>query len=181
MNVLPNCNNKADILRQLGLSDNGRNYKLLNSIIKQHSLDLSKFFKSYTIEKICPVCGKVFEIKTYERDKTTCSYSCSNTYFRSGKNNPNYKDVSEYKDKQNKQLSKKYRKLCFEHHPHKCVVCGEDRIVDVHHYDENRLNNKIFNFIPLCPTHHRYYHSKYKKEVEEQIEKYHNEFLAKMD
>ena len=65
-----------------------------------------------------------------------------------------------------------YRKICFTHHKKECVVCGEDKIVAVHHYDENHHNNDPNNLVPLCPTHHQYVHSKHKHLVIEKIDKW---------
>lgn len=104
--------------------------------------------------KNCPVCNVWFFGKS-----TTCSRGCANSYFRSGENNPNWKEHT-------------YRTTCFIHHEMKCCVCGEDKIVEVHHFDENKKNNKIDNLIPLCPTHHQYVHSRYKNLIIEQIEEY---------
>ena len=57
-----------------------------------------------------------------------------------------------------------------------CIVCGEDNIVAVHHYDHNKKNNEPSNLIPLCPTHHQYVHSRYKHLVEDKIEVYKRSF-----
>jgi hypothetical protein len=65
-----------------------------------------------------------------------------------------------------------YRSICWSHHEKICLVCGEDKIVAVHHYDENHQNNDPKNLVPLCPTHHLYVHSSYKYLVEEKIEEY---------
>jgi hypothetical protein len=65
-----------------------------------------------------------------------------------------------------------YRSICWANHDKECVVCGEKRIVAVHHYDENHDNNDPKNLIPLCPTHHCYVHSSHKHLVEKQIEDY---------
>jgi len=43
-----------------------------------------------------------------------------------------------------------YRKVTKE-----CVVCGFDKIVDIHHIDKNKQNNSPKNLIGLCPNHHR--------------------------
>lgn len=103
----------------------------------------------------CPICGNLKK----DINNTTCSHSCANTYFRSGKNHPNY-------------TGNDYRKICFDKYLYKCLVCDESNVVDVHHLDENRDNNDIYNLIPLCPTHHRYIHSKeLKKEILEEIRK----------
>lgn len=104
--------------------------------------------------KECPVC-KIIHTKA----GVTCSYSCSNVYFRSGKNNPNWKGTS-------------YRFICFAAHGKKCVVCGENKIVAVHHLNENHNDNAPENLIPLCPTHHQYMHSRYKKEIQKYIDKF---------
>jgi len=102
----------------------------------------------------CPVCSTWF----YGRG-TTCSKSCSNTFFRSGQNHPNWKQDS-------------YRTTCFQHHEKKCVVCGEQNIVEVHHLDEDKQNNSPENLIPLCPTHHQYWHSNHKEKVESIVMNY---------
>jgi hypothetical protein len=46
---------------------------------------------------------------------------------------------------------------------------GEDKIVEVHHLDGDRNNNNVLNLVPLCPTHHKYWHSRYKSNVEDKI------------
>ena len=50
--------------------------------------------------------------------------------------------------------------------------CKEKNIVEVHHYDENKKNNSPSNLIPLCPTHHQYYHSRFKHLVQDKINDY---------
>lgn len=108
--------------------------------------------------KECPVCRK-----SHTKSGVTCSYSCSNTYFRSGQNHPNWKADS-------------YRTTCFEFHDKKCIVCGEEKIVAVHHLNENHYDNRPENLIPLCPTHHQYVHSRYKEEIQPHIDKYIKQF-----
>jgi hypothetical protein len=118
------------------------------------------------IKKECPVCSKVFETLKSE-DKKTCSYSCSNKFFRRGEQNGNWKNES-------------YRSTCFLYHKKECVVCGEDKIVEVHHFDENRNNNNPANLIPLCPNHHQYLHSKFKYLIVEKVKEYRNKFVEKV-
>lgn len=113
--------------------------------------------------KICPVC----ETK-YSKNSKTCSYACANTLFRSGTNNGNWKDSS-------------YRSTCFKYHKKECIICGENKIVTVHHFDENRNNNNPENLIPLCPTHHHYCHSRYKYEIENMILEYIKNFKLSVD
>ena len=110
--------------------------------------------------KECPVCGTM-----HAKGGVTCSYSCSNTYFRSGKNNPNWKQDT-------------YQTTCFEAHGKKCIVCGEEKIVAAHHVNENHSDNRTENLVPLCPTHHQYVHSRYKSEVQPIIEDYLKKYLS---
>ena len=48
----------------------------------------------------------------------------------------------------------------------KCTVCDFDRIVELHHLDNNHLNSIEGNLIGLCPNHHKMIHSKrYQREM----------------
>ena len=119
------------------------------------------------VEKECPVCEETFIArKNHPKEKTTCSKSCAMSHFKSGENNPNWKSDSI-----------DYRKTCYEYHEKKCVVCGEDKVLDVHHYDGDSNNNKPENLIPLCPTHHRYIHNGYEHLIEDKIESYRKRFM----
>lgn len=53
-----------------------------------------------------------------------------------------------------------------------CVICGFEKVVDLHHLDENRKNNSRENLVGLCPNHHRMFHDfKYRKDVQEELRK----------
>ncbi|AMX93651.1 MULTISPECIES: HNH endonuclease [unclassified Mesorhizobium] len=108
----------------------------------------------------CPVCDDPIRGRG-----ETCSKACANTHFRSGSNHPNWKTES-------------YRSTCFSHHEKKCVVCDEVNIVEVHHLDENHENNDPANLIPLCPTHHKYWHSRFRVLIEEQVMDYASRFTG---
>jgi len=116
--------------------------------------------------KYCVLCGKQL-LQHQLRDKnTTCSWSCSNTYFKELRNKPeNYKN---------------HRTICFYNHVKKCIICGEENIVSVHHYDRNHENNNKDNLIPLCPTHHQYIHSSYYDLIKDKVEKYHSDIITMM-
>jgi hypothetical protein len=153
----------AQVAKKFFGYDNGHSRKKVKEYIEKNRLDISHFGHRFKIErgiKVCPVCTKSFETKLNHRDeKITCSHSCSNSYFRTGKNNPNWKDES-------------YRTTCWEYHNKKCVVCDESNIVTVHHYDENHENNSPENLVPLCPTHHQYVHSRFRNLVIDKIDEY---------
>ncbi len=112
--------------------------------------------------RMCAVCGK--PIKDYKNSKGTCSHSCANTMFRSGINHGNWKEDN-------------YTTTCFYYHKRECVVCGEKFIVEVHHFDENHSNNEPSNLIPMCPTHHQYWHSGYKYLIEDIVIEYRNKYI----
>lgn len=71
-----------------------------------------------------------------------------------------------------------YATIAFQHHERRCVICGFDKVVAIHHIDENKKNNDPSNLIPLCPNHHEMYHSRWKPEVEPFIKEWQNKFIC---
>ena len=162
---------KAEFARKIGFKFyNGTVARKINAIIEENKLSIlhfdggkSKQIKYPTVTKKCPVCQKDFKAKLGERkEKQTCSYACANKHFRSGENNGMWKDYKE----------SRYTKVCFKYHKKECVVCQEENIVSVHHFDHNHDNNDPANLVPLCPTHHQYVHSRYNDLVKDKIEEY---------
>jgi hypothetical protein len=156
---------------------NGKTKKKFMDLVSEKNINIShlraKALKYPIVTKTCPVCGKEFQTQIGNKgERTTCSYSCSNTYFRSGENNPNWGNYGDSNEKNG------YRRICFEKHKKECIICGESKIVAVHHFDENRNNNNPENLIPLCPTHHQYIHSRYKDEVIDKVIEYRNKFIG---
>lgn len=146
---IKDCNNYTSIIKKFNYKYNGRLIAKLKSYISENEIDISHFYttKYQLITKICPVCSKEFKTKNDEKESLTCSYSCSNTHFRSGKNHGNYKDGSSH-----------YRhKVSIT----KCERCGYNKhpsILHVHHKDRNRLNNNEDNLEVLCPNCHHEEH-----------------------
>ena len=163
----------SELCRFMNWPIGGTTNRLILSIIQENNFDISHFTRSkhrvikyQKIIKICPVCNKEFFVRSGEpREKVVCSHSCSNSFFRSGINNPNWK-------------SSAYRSTCFFSHEKKCIICGEQKIVSVHHFDENKKNNLPENLIPLCPTHHQYVHSRFSFEIMDKIEEYRKQFMT---
>lgn len=51
-----------------------------------------------------------------------------------------------------------------------CVICGFDKIVELHHLDHNHKNNSKENLIGICPNHHKMIHNRlFRKEVFETL------------
>lgn len=169
---IEDCFNYSDVVLKLGLSRKGKNITTIKEYILKHNLDTSHFkrnkklIKYNDITKICPTCQKSFTTKEGPKETTTCSKACANTHFRSGINNPNFKEDGNIS----------YRTICFAYHKKECIICQEKNIVTVHHYDENHLNNEPSNLVPLCPTHHQYVHSRHRDLVIKEIDAYAKQF-----
>jgi hypothetical protein len=175
--IIKNSQTITEAIKKIYGYDNGKSRKKFFELIDTKNLDIKHLrkreLKYPIISKTCPVCEKTFETKNGSKDeKTTCSYSCSNTYFRSGENNPNWGIGGDSEERNG------YRRIGFNHHKKECVVCGENKIVAIHHFDENHFNNSPENLIPLCPTHHQYIHSQYKNEIIDIVVKYRDNFVS---
>lgn len=108
----------------------------------------------------CPKCGVL-----KHPEQKTCSTSCYNSFFRKGTCNPNYQGNN-------------YRTICFAYHKKECCLCGFNLIIEVHHLNGNNKDNSPLNLIPLCPNHHRIWHSRHRALIEEKVLKYVNSFGA---
>ena len=151
--------NMKEFLFNLGYSHVGTHTK--NSVKKLCfllSISLDSLHKSKRpniihkrIVSTCPVCNKEFpNTETGKSVKTTCSYACSNIFFRTGHRGANFIDGrGTYRIKAMRTL------LC------KCAKCGYDRyteVLEVNHKDCNRKNNNIENLEILCPPCHNEFH-----------------------
>lgn len=116
------------------------------------------------IQLECEYCGKIIfrhpcEIQNNQTGKFYCSQECGNRYKAS---------------LMHTQDSKNYRLKAMKVYPHKCVCCGwdeDERILEVHHINENRENNNIENLVILCPTCHRKITLGYYKLIDNQLVK----------
>lgn len=105
-------------------------------------------------KKVCQCCSKEFTWTGREFTKEFvrarfCSRSCANNRQNWWNDNATH-----------------YRTIAFRHWEKECAICGFDKIVAIHHLDENRKNNDPKNLIPLCPNHHEMVHSKWKSELD---------------
>lgn len=93
-------------------------------------------------EVVCKRCGR----KMPSHAKGLCE-GCYNFVF--------YLDKAKERNKKQKhgldmETYKKFTKSC--------AVCGFDKIVDLHHLDQNRNNRAESNLVGLCPNHHKMLH-----------------------
>ena len=137
-----------------------------------HSLALIKsannrwgVFKDYDVT--CSVCKKLFSVNVREKlfDPNVtfhCSKSCANT---KGGNALSIKNGSTGRSS--------YRARAFKMYGSKsCLICGFDKVVEIHHIDHDHDNNKWGNIVILCPNHHMMIHrSKYSEEVKSDIKR----------
>ena len=106
-------------------------------------------------KKVCEKCGKDYEIEGRAKTKKIqnskfCSRSCAN-----------HRGTGlEWEEIHKSRSLVHYRTICFSVWEQNCAICGFDKIISVHHIDENHNNNDIKNLIPLCPNHHHMVHSK---------------------
>lgn len=98
------------------------------------------------VELECDYCHKKFKrLKSaVSKNYNFCSKTCSNRF----------KNI----EMTNWTNSTDYRRNAFNTYPHKCAICGwdkDERILEVHHINENRNNNDISNLMILCPICHK--------------------------
>jgi len=170
--IINKTNSMAELFIALGYSSNpnSRTRAKIRAITDDLEIyDIPKIYRDRkkkpeyaSIE--CPVCEVPFVPKRSSSNtgiQVTCSLSCSNKYFRSGENHWMYKTGKS-----------SYRNLGLNTYGHKCAVCDESLLVQVHHIDKDRDNNSIDNLIVLCPTHHEYLHSEHIDVIKPLIDEY---------
>ena len=161
--VVKQSKSLTDVCRYFGKPKNGFYTKTISKWIEKFKCDISHFENSVKI--VCQRCQTEFTVQKHdEHVRKFCSRSCANggSIRGNAKPKPDHLLTGE----------KKYIKICFRHHKKECVICGETKIVTVHHFDENHDNNLPENLVPVCPTHHGYLHSRYKSEVMLKIKEY---------
>lgn len=137
------------------------------------------------IELICDYCGKIFISKPsrLKLSKSGLHFCCRKCKDEAQKIISGIKELqlphygtTKYVDYTPQNI---YQRICFTYHPHKCCICGEEKIVAVHHYDGNHFNNEPSNLVPLCPTHHCYIHSRFKNLIIDKVMEYIENFKRK--
>lgn len=131
---------------------------------RKHLVD--KFGENVEFNVVCEKCNTQFSVVEREhlhpqRGHYFCSRRCANSVGGRAK-----------ADKHHADHVASYTTVAWRYHEKKCVVCNEELIVAVHHLDENHENNDPKNLVPLCPTHHQYMHSRYRKLIKHNVDEY---------
>ena len=137
------CNKNFSLPRYLYNKRSKRNNKIYCS------KECSYNDRMRVIQCNCANCGKSisrtpYKLKQSKSGNVFCSHSCSSSYNNTSRE---------------KQSVNTYRRIAFENYEHKCAICGwdiDERVLEVHHIDENRQNNELSNLIILCPICHKY-------------------------
>tara|TARA_Y100000310_G_C20240035_1_gene604204 strand:- start:4 stop:546 length:543 start_codon:yes stop_codon:yes gene_type:complete len=93
-------------------------------------------------KKICPRCNRLIEIHA----KGYCA-GCYNYTFHLDKTKAgNYRKWYNIDEKTYKLKTKT------------CIICGFDKVIQLHHLDHDHKNNSDDNLVGLCPNHHKMLH-----------------------
>ena len=100
----------------------------------------------------CAWCGKIIERTPSQLQKNKSGYFYCCIEHGNLHKNQLRRESGEWDHSLN------YRLNAFQKYEHKCACCGwdeDERILEVHHIDNNHNNNQLDNLILLCPTCHR--------------------------
>lgn len=110
-----------------------------------------------SIELECDYCRKkFFRSPSKAITKSNLHFCCRDCKDKAQRIENNY--IEMWPDHYKGGSQTQYRQLAFRNYIHECSNCGWDEdedILEVHHIDENRENNRLENLMILCPTCHR--------------------------
>ena len=166
--AVKNSKSFTEVAKWLGRPKNGFYVGKFTRLADEFGIDISHFDR--TVSLVCSECEKPFTVMLHDKEKRKfCSLVCANQKVR-GSALPKNEDEL--------YGEKKFRLICFRYHKKECIICGEDKIISVHHFDENHQNDEPKNLIPMCPTHHCYMHSAHRKLIEDKVINYYNNFTG---
>ncbi|MBU3940327.1 MAG: hypothetical protein KKH88_00145 [Nanoarchaeota archaeon] len=115
-------------------------------VVKSHAKGMcfSCYRKQWTPPiRICKKCDRERPHHAYGLCKT-----CHNKEYH-------YDKIKGFNCRKRHNISfKLYKKLT-----KKCIICGFDKVVELHHLDRSKKNRSSENLIGLCPNHHKMLHN----------------------
>ncbi len=120
-------------------------------------------------------CSNCYRKYAWERKKGICK-RCKREIFIHAKGFCpgcyNFVFKLEYNKEWNRRKYHNIKSELYKEVTKSCVLCGFDKVVDLHHLDENKKNNSKENLVGLCPNHHKMFHNfNYRKEVQKDLRK----------
>ena len=98
--------------------------------------------------------GKTFEEEYgIERAKDLKAHLSKAHQGKPSESHPNWQGGKSF-DPYPIDFNKSLKRRILERDGYKCIVCGDDKILHIHHIDYNKKNNKPSNLISLCKSCH---------------------------
>lgn len=122
----------------------------------RHSIEAKKKISDATKGKNNPNYGKIVSDEQKQKIRK------AHIGMHLGERNPNWKGGITFEDYPKEFYSTKDKIL--KMHDEKCFLCGRDKIdngreMDIHHINQNKKDNSVFNLIPLCKNCHSSSHN----------------------
>ena len=129
---------------------------------KYCSRDCQNHSQYESIKKICKNCNKEFFVSNSRANRKFCSYECSD--FTKNTQIQRRREVRRLVTvKRGSSTGSTLRKYVFSLKEKQCEICGYneyDFCLDIHHIDNNPINNEILNLAVLCCMCHKKLHKK---------------------
>lgn len=112
------------------------------------------------VAKVCLCCNKEFKVSNSRANKKFCSKECT-IFTKTTQKDRRRQSQRLTTVKRGTATSKTLRKFVFSIKEKKCEICGYDEYdfcLDIHHIDNNPINNDITNLAVLCCICHKKLH-----------------------
>lgn len=123
--------------------------------------EATKRFKDSRVNVECAYCGKQFaKIKSKLPNSKSGLYFCCKEHKDIAQRIDSGSEFDDLRPSHYGDIASDYRLLALRNYQHECAICGyhdddDVSLLEVHHIDEDRENNKLENLIILCPNCHK--------------------------